>query len=155
MLRGGPCAGFFVDEKSRALRLLSLISAQWKYIGQEMRGPVSLLLSILLLPNCLLISHAASSLDVLGGPGIKQLRECALLGLETSIDDKCPTDGCICQSGGLPLILHAVSTAVDDQCSNNIYDATAAMAAVISYCGVHGYTIPSDLAPITAPPPGA
>jgi hypothetical protein len=119
-----------------------------------MGSPISLLLSILLLSNYLLISHAASSLDVLSGSGMQQLRECAQLGVELSIDDECSTDGCICQPQDLPLILHAVSTAVDQQCSSDIYDATAAMAAVISYCSVRSYPVPPNMGPMTGPPPG-
>jgi hypothetical protein len=51
-------------------------------------------------------------------------------------------------------MLKAVSDAVDSQCSTstNPYDATAAMGAVISYCIMHDYTVPSNLATITIPP---
>lgn len=89
----------------------------------------------------------ASTLSVLNGPGINQLRSCAAMALDLAIDEECTTDGCVCQD--LPSILHAVSTGVDGYCSSNKYDATTAMVAVISYCTVHGYAVPSDLASIT------
>ena len=50
-------------------------------------------------------------------------------------------------------MLGVVSRAVDIQCSTNIYDATAAMFSVISYCSIHGYTAPPGLASVI-PPPG-
>jgi hypothetical protein len=57
----------------------------------------------------------------------------------------------MCQASDLPAILSAMSTAVSMQCSN-VHDATAAMAAIISYCTVQGYTLPSALASITISP---
>jgi hypothetical protein len=111
-----------------------------------------LLLLFLVLLHSLSILRAASSLGIIDAPGIKQqLRECALLGLEISIYKNCPTDGCVCESQDLPLILDAVSTAVDIQCSTNSYDATAAMVAVVSYCTFRSFIVPSALASMTAP----
>jgi hypothetical protein len=112
-----------------------------------------LLLPVLVLLHSLSILRAASSLGIIDAPGIKQqLRECALLGLEISIIKRCSTDGCVCESQDLPLILDAVSTAVNTQCSSNSYDATAAMAAVVSYCAIRSFAVPSTLASMTAHP---
>ncbi|KIM80354.1 hypothetical protein PILCRDRAFT_822481 [Piloderma croceum F 1598] len=111
-----------------------------------------LLLPVLVLLHSLSILRAASSLGIIDAPGMKELRECALLGLGISIYERCSTDGCVCESQDLPLILDAVSTAVDIQCSTNSYDATAAMAAVVSYCTIRSFTIPSALASMTALP---
>ena len=111
--------------------------------------PMLFLLLVLVLSRGVLKSHAALSLD---GPGIKHLPECARLTLELSIHKICSTVSCICDSQDLPFIIHAVSTAVNIQCSNNTYDTTAAMAAVISYCKVHSFTVPSALATIAKPP---
>jgi hypothetical protein len=70
-----------------------------------------------------------------------------------SVGSECPTDSCVCQSEDLQSMLGVVSRAVDIQCSTNIYDATAAMCSVLSYCSIHGYTAPPGLASIK-PPPG-
>jgi hypothetical protein len=107
---------------------------------------------VLVMSSWLLVSYAISFPDMLNDPGVKQLRECALVGLDLSIATECHTDGCVCQSEDLQSMLAVVSTAVDIQCSTNIYDATAAMFSVISYCSNHGYTVPPGLASIKSPP---
>jgi hypothetical protein len=110
-------------------------------------------LAVLALSSWPLVSYAVSFPDMLNDPDIKQLRRCALAGLDLSVGSECPTDSCVCQSEDLQSMLGVVSRAVDIQCSTNIYDATAVMFSVISYCSIHGYTVPPELTSII-PPPG-
>jgi hypothetical protein len=148
-MRSSKILGIFTSNSTSPHSFTNFLYSR-NNIRQGMRNVASFV--VLVLSNWLLVSHATSFPNVLNDPGIKQLRKCALSGLDLSIGYACPTDDCVCQSNDLPSVLVAVSTAVDSQCSTNMYDATAAMFAVISYCSVHGYTVPQDLASITTPP---
>jgi len=91
---------------------------------------------------------SSSTLTIQYSPSIKFLRSCAVSGLDIALDEQCFTDQCVCGLD-LPSVLNAVSTAVDGNCATNRYDATSAMFAVIQYCTVQGYSVPSSLASIT------